>query len=115
MELVNMEKRHSNAYIGSVYSYSKDALDEIALVRSTIKKVNAYLKRIGATNHFGRQLKYRVSLRGRQAVYPVINPHTGRENSYNVHGDCVGGIWNAGRIDIYIHERDDWKRDDWKS
>lgn len=107
MKLVNMQKRYSNAYIGSVYSSSKEALDEIALVRSTVKKVNSYLKRIGATNSWGDPLRYRVSLKGREAVYPVTNARTGRQNSYTIHGDCVGGIWNAGRIDIYIHERRD--------
>ena len=107
MELVNTEKRYSDAYIGSVYSYSKEALNEIALVRSIVKKLNADLKFRKVTNRYGDPLRFRVSLKGREAVYPVTNARTGRQNSYNHHGDCVGGIWNAGRIDIYIHERRD--------
>jgi len=108
MENVNTQNRFSDSYIGSVYtdnSSNDSALAEIETIRSTVRQINKYLKSVDAKDSFGDPLRYRVSLKGREAIQPRVNFHTGRTNSYNVHGDVVGGIRNAGRIDIYIHER----------
>jgi len=108
MEFVNAEKRYSIAYIGSLYNpRSLESLTELAKIKNGIKSLNNYNKRLGKTNAWGDPLRFRVVLKGREPIEKVINPRTGRENSYNIHGDVVGGIRNAGRVDIYIHERRD--------
>lgn len=96
MELVNMEKRHTDAYIGSVYNpLSMESLTEIAKVKNSIKGLNANLKREGVKDGFGKPLRYRVTLKYREP----------KEGGYNHFGDITGGIKNAKRVDIYIHQR----------
>lgn len=96
MEYVNMKRRHTPAYVGSLYQpRSLESLTEIANVKNSIKSLNEHLKRIGAKNAYGEQLKYRVTLKYREP----------KEGGYDHHGDIKGGIKNAGRVDLYVHER----------
>ena len=91
MELVNMERRHTDAYVGSVYNpLSIESLTEIAKVKNSIRGLNANLKREGVKN-----LRYRVTLKYREP----------KEGGYNGFGDITGGIKNANRVDLYIHTR----------
>lgn len=96
MELVNMERRHTGSYVGSVYNpLSMESLTEIAKVKTSIKGLNENLKREGVKNRLGKPLRYRVTLKYREP----------KEGGYNRFGDITGGIKNAGRVDIYIHQR----------
>jgi hypothetical protein len=105
MQRVNMNKRGSNCYLGSVYTACAGDMLQIQDVRSIVKKMNSYLRDANAKDRYGRPLQYRVSLKGRDPIEKVINKRTGKPNGYNWAGDIVGGMANAGRIDVYIHQR----------
>ena len=108
MQKVNMEKRGSDAYVGSVYTSSVADMESIQEVRSIVKTMNKYLRDSNAVDRRGKKLQYRVSLKGRDPIMKPINQRTGKPKGYNWSGDIVGGMANAGRIDIYIHQRYDW-------
>lgn len=109
MKQVNMNKRSSTSYIGSVDTSCATDMIKIEEVRSIVKTMNRYLRESNAVDRRGMKLQYRVSLKGREAIQKEINPRTGNPISYNIwNGDVVGGLKNAGRIDVYIHQRYDW-------
>ena len=99
MKNVNMTKRISEAYVGSVYTNDSNYQEEIQKVRDGVKRMNKILKSDKIKNSWGSQVQYRVSVKGREAIVKNNN------RSYNIHGDVVGGIANAKRLDIYIHTR----------
>lgn len=108
MQRVNMNKRGSDSYVGSAYTSSVSDMQMIDEVRSIVKTMNKYLRQSNAVDRRGRKLQYRVSLKGRDPIKKVVNQRTGKLNGYNWAGDVVGGMENAGRIDVYIHQRYDW-------
>ena len=109
MKLVNMNKRNSDSYVGSAYVSCAADMLQIEEIRSFVKMMNKQLKLAKAVDRRGNPLCYRVSLKGREAIQKEINPRTGNPISYNTwNGDVVGGLKNAGRIDVYIHRRMDY-------
>lgn len=108
MKKVNMNARSSTSYIGSVNTSCETDMIRVEEVRSIVKTMNKYLRESNAVDRRGMKLQYRVSLKGREAIQKEINPRTGNPISYNLLGDLVGGVKNAGRIDVYIHQRYDW-------
>ena len=108
MKLVNMNKRGSNAYVGSAYVNCASDMLQIQEIRSYVKVMNKHLRDAGAVDRRGKKLQYRVSLKGRDPIEKPINSRTGKPNGYTWSGDIVGGMENAGRIDVYIHQRYDW-------
>jgi hypothetical protein len=105
MERINMNRRHSQSYIGSVYTSDETYQSEIEAIRATVRGFNRSLKDYGTPNYWGDQLQYRVTLKARDPIVPSVNPLTGNAMRYDHYGDAVGGIKNAGRIDVYLHER----------
>lgn len=108
MQRVNVNKRTSDSYVGSVYTNSVVDMQEVEEVRNIVKVMNKYLRESKAVDRYGRKLQYRVSLKGRDAINKRANPRTGKLIGYNWAGDVVGGLQNAGRLDVYIHQRYDW-------
>lgn len=108
MQQVNMSKRGSDCYVGSVYTDSVADMQELQEVRNIVKVMNRHLRDSNAVDRRGRKLQYRVSTKGRDPINKFINQRTGKEYGYNWAGDIVGGMENAGRIDVYIHQRYDW-------
>jgi hypothetical protein len=108
MKQVNMIRRSSTNYIGSADTSCETDMIRVEEVRSIVKTMNKYLRESNAVDRRGMKLQYRVSLKGREAIQKEINPRTGNPISYNLLGDLVGGVKNAGRIDVYIHQRYDW-------
>lgn len=108
MQKVNMNKRISNGYLCSIDTKCISDMLKVEEVRATVRTLNKYLREANAVDRRGIKLQYRVSLKGREAIQKKINPRTGNLISYTTsNGDVVGGLKNAGRIDIYIHQRYD--------
>lgn len=108
MKQVNMKRRCSTSYIGSVNTSCETDMIRVEEVRGIVKTMNMYLRDSNAVDRRGNKLQYRVCLKGREAIKKKINPRTGKPISYNSFGDLIGGVKNAGRIDVYIHQRYDW-------
>ena len=94
-----MQSRNSSAYVGSVYTNDSNYLAEIQTVRDSVKMMNKVLKADKAMTAWNGPLQYRVNVKGREAIVKDGN------RAYNYHGDVIGGITNAKRLDIYIHTR----------
>ena len=117
MQLVNMNKRTSDAYIGSIDTLSVSDMEQLENIRSYVKVMNKHLHDANARDPRGNPLRYRVTLKGREAIEKqTVNSYSWhkekwepRSRSYNVFGDIVGGIANAKRIDVYIHRRMDYQ------
>lgn len=106
MKNVNMKNRYSKAYRGSVYTNCVNHETEIQNIKDAVKVMNATLKQDNVKDRRGNLIQYRVSLKGREAIEKAINYRTGNRISYSTrNGDVIGGLKNAGRIDIYIHRR----------
>ena len=106
MKKINANDRSSDSYIGSVYANDPSHIEEIQELRQNVKNMNKALRESNAVDKRGIAIQYRVSLKGREAIEKAINHRTGNPISYYTHnGDVVGGIKNAGRIDVYIHRR----------
>lgn len=106
MQKVNMNKRNSSSYLGSVDTRCVSDMMKVDEIRSMVKTMNKELRLVGAKDKYGALIQYRVSLKGREAIQKGINLRTGNPISYNTwNGDVIGGLKNAGRIDVYIHRR----------
>lgn len=105
MQKVNVEKRVSDQYVGSVYPECAADMLELEELKAAVKVMNTDLKNIGAQCEYGHPIRYRVSVKGREAIQKQINMRTGNTISYDIFGDVVGGISNARRLDVYIHRR----------
>ena len=86
-----MTKRISTSYVATLNPIT-DA-DQIAQIRSDIHFMNEVLKSQNLST------RYRVCLKGRKP----INKVNGRGFTYG--GDVVGGLKNAGMVDVYIYNR----------
>ena len=116
MQLVNINKRSSDAYIGSIDTGSVSDMEQLQDIRTYVKVMNKHLRDADARDRRGKPLRYRVTLKGREAIekqtIPAYSWHKEkweqRPRSYNVFGDILGGLANAKRIDVYIHRRMDY-------
>ena len=102
MQQVNMNKRTSDAYVGSIDTRSVADMAQLEEVRTYVKVMNKYLRDDDARDRRGNPLRYRVTVKGRDPIEKVNG------KGYNWAGDIVGGMANAGRIDVYIHRRMDY-------
>jgi hypothetical protein len=76
---------------------------EVETIKNLVKQVNKDLKHYDARDKRGYPLRYRTSLKGRQPINKVRHHRTGQLRGYTYHGDIVGGMQNAGAVDVYIH------------
>lgn len=106
MQKVNMNKRVSDAYVGSAYTNCVSDMMQIEEIRALVKGMNKSLAEAGAVDRRGYPLRYRVCLKGREAIQKAFHPRTGNPISYNTwNGDVIGGLSNSARIDVYIQRR----------
>lgn len=80
-------KRNSTNYVITLDVNSASDMEKLALIKSTIRAVNAYNSK-----------QKRVVVRGRKPIN-VTN------KSYDWGGNIVGGIKNASKLDVYIYDR----------
>ena len=95
-----MTKRTSTSYLCTLDVNSVSDMQELALIRKTVKVSN-----------YRTVNKKRVVIRGRKLVVKakVTDRWTGKTRvlSYDWAGNIVGGIANATKIDVYIYDRRD--------
>jgi hypothetical protein len=91
-----MTKRTSTSYVCTLDVNSVSDMQMLQVIRKTVRVSNTRMPN-----------KKRVVLRGRKPAEQYFNLRTGRFNSYNWGGDCVGGIANATKLDVYIYDRKD--------
>ena len=106
MQRVNMTKRNSDSYVGSAYVNCASDMMQIEEIRALVRGLNKSLAEAGAIDQHGTPLRYRVCLKGREAIQKAFNPRTGNPISYDTwNGDVIGGLSNAARLDVYIQRR----------
>ena len=91
-------KRTSTYYVTTLDPMSVVDMEKLQVIKATIRVANQYSKS-----------KKRVVLRGRKPLIKktVTSFRTGKTSvrSYDFGGNCVGGIKNASKYDIYIYSR----------
>jgi len=91
-----MNTRKSDSYIATLHVGSVVDMQELALIRKTVKTSNRYTTQ-----------KKRVVIRGRKPLIKRLHGRTGNFISYDHGGNIVGGIVNATIYDVYIYDRRD--------
>ncbi len=108
-------KRTSKSYVCTIETDAIDYDSKLADIRLTVKTMNAILKAEHECSKkwdrgYSAQLKqYRVALRGRKPILKEksIDRWTGKISirGFNYGGDVIGGLKNAGAVDVYIYKR----------
>ena len=95
-----MTKRTSTSYLCTLDVNSSFDMQQLELIRKTVKVSNYRLAN-----------KKRVVIRGRKPAVKaqIVDRWTGKTRvlSYDWAGNIVGGIANATKIDVYIYDRRD--------
>jgi hypothetical protein len=89
-----MTKRTSGNYVATLHVGSVVDMQELALIRKTVKVSNQFAER-----------QKRVVIRGRKPLIKRQRNRTGNFVSYDFGGNIVGGIMNATVYDVYIYDR----------
>jgi hypothetical protein len=98
-------KQRTDAWVGRFHVGCAGDMLELEKIKGTVKHMNSLLKEGEIKDKLGRDVRYRVELKGRKPIEKKINPRTGNEYGYRKFGDIVGGIANASEIDAYIYKR----------
>ena len=101
-------KQRTDAWVGRFHVGCAGDMLELEKIKDTVKSMNKLLKEGDVKDKFGRDVRYRVELKGRKPIEKRINPRTGNEYGYSAFGSIVGGIANASEIDAYIYTRRQW-------
>jgi len=99
-------KQRTEAYITTLDTQCSGDMLQLQMLRNMVKQFNSELKYAGAKNRWGRDLRYRISVKGRKPINKVKHPRTGQLRGFTSHGDVIGGLGNAGAYDVYMHQVD---------
>jgi hypothetical protein len=86
--------KRTDAYLCTLDVNSVTDMQMLEVIRKTVSISNKYTT-----------TKKRVSLRGRKPEQKFFKLRTGNFVSYDWAGNIVGGIKNATKLDVYIHDR----------
>ena len=95
------------SYVGTFVTSDKGDMDKLNDLRKSVALLNK-------TNAFGRYeasrlpRKMRVCAKGRKAITKMKTAGSKGPVQYNWGGNIVGGLTNAGELDVYIYDRHDW-------
>ena len=108
-------KRISKNYVCTIKTDATDYDSKLADIRMSVKIMNGILKNEHECQqkwyptYTGQLKQYRVCLRGRKPIqkFERRNYWTGKVSKigYNYSGDVIGGLKNAGAVDVYIWRR----------
>ena len=109
MKQVNMKRRCSTSYIGSVNTSCETDMIRVEEVRGIVKTMNKYLRESNAVDRRGNKLQYRVCLKGREAIKKKINrddcpkqPNEERKKTYlQIIGSIIFGFTHC-RLDLAL-------------
>ena len=96
-------KQRTAAYVGTFSTQCAGDMLEVESVKETVKNMNAELKYYKAKDSMGRDIRFRTTLKARKPINKITNPRTGNKIGYTTFGDVIGGMENAGAVDVYIH------------
>lgn len=106
---INMKARSSKDYLGSVFTTDAGGMLQLEDLRRMVKNMNKDLRNFGATDTYGRPVQFRVEVRGREPIETGTTSHwifgTKTNAKYTWGGNCIGGVANASRLDIYLYRR----------
>ena len=98
-------KQRTDAYVGTFSTQCAGDMMEVGSIRNMVKQMNKELKYYNAKDANSMPIRFRTSLKGRQPINKVRHPRTGQLRGYTYHGDVIGGMENAGAVDVYIHRQ----------
>ena len=96
-------KTRTTAYIGTFSTECAGDMLEVESIKNVVKNMNQELKYYDARDSYNRPIRFRTTLKARKPINKVINKRTGKPNGYTAFGDVIGGMANAGAMDVYIH------------
>jgi len=96
-------KQRTRAYVGTCSTECAGDMLEVDAIKDVVKNLNAELKYYKAKDQRGRDIRFRTTLKARKPINKVTNPRTGNKIGYTTFGDVIGGMENAGAVDVYIH------------
>ena len=96
-------KPRTPAYVGTFSTQCAGDMLEVDAIKDVVKSMNAELRYYKAKDQRGRDIRFRTTLKARKPINKITNPRTGKKVGYTYHGDVIGGMENAGAVDVYIH------------
>lgn len=96
-------KPRTDAYVGTFSTQCAGDMLDVETIKDLVKDMNKELKYYDAKDKHGRPIRFRTSLKGRKPINKVKHFRTGQLRGYTYHGDVIGGMQNAGAVDVYIH------------
>ena len=106
---INTAARTSKDYMGSVFTADAAGMLQLEDLRRMVRNLNRDLREYGAKDTKGRLIQFRVEVRGREPIKKGSCSHwlfgKADNRSYDWGGNCIGGIANASRLDVYLYRR----------
>jgi len=109
--MVKLDKKgkiRTDAYVGTFDTGCAGDMLEVESIRTLVKGLNQELKNSGAVCKYGRDLRFRVDVKGRKPIHKPRKTPAGNYTGWTWGGDVIGGLSNAGAVDVYIHRRYTW-------
>ena len=91
------DNRESTSYVGTFVTSHSGDMNKLRNLREAVALLNK-TGSFGTQRYTGKFRQMRVCARGRK---PIIKSGP----SYDWGGNLIGGIQNAGELDVYIYER----------
>ena len=95
------------SYVGTFITSDKGDMDKLNELRKSVALLNK-TDAFGRYDHSRLTKKMRVCARGRKAITKMKTAGSKGLVQYNWGGNIVGGLTNAGELDVYIYDRRDW-------
>ena len=96
-------KVRTDAYVGTFSTECSGDMLEVESIKNMVKHMNQELKYYDARDSYNRPIRFRTTLKARKPINKITNQRTGRKVGYTTFGDVIGGMANAGAMDVYIH------------
>lgn len=100
---MEIRDRKSTSYVCSLDPQSCVDMEILATLKRAVKVLNKDVKWEDCGSWGMVKKCKRVRVKGREAIEKVNG------KSYNWSGDLLGGLANAKRLDVYIHDDRRWK------
>lgn len=99
-----MKPDRSHSYVGTFVTSHSGDMEKLQALRESVSLMNNTDAFWGTYPDYLKRKK-RVVVRGRNAIVKMKVPGSKGPVSYERGGNVVGGIKNAGEVDVYIYDR----------
>ena len=99
-----MKDDRTASYVGTFVTSDKGDMDRLAELRKSVSLLNK-TDAFGTHRYTGTFRKMRVCAKGRKAIVKMKTAGSKGPVQYEWGGNIVGGLSNAGELDVYIYER----------